>query len=591
MAHATARPFFDQARVREHTNFPIIDRLSVGERSIDGRNLRRRSARGPTRSIPRSRGIAIAFLSLGIVLTLLFISAQFILETRHANAQDYAVRIPIVIDGDAGFVPVNGVVSGTGSEADPYVISGWEVQLDSGSGITVSNTLSYFIISEVHVNGTSSASLPQYAVYLYNVSHGEVRNSLLNNTQYGVHVELSDNCSIHQNQIYSCNRKAVEMASCDHVNVVGNDVIAANGVMGTTVHDSVVSLNTFTRTEVAVSLADAANITIQQNRMYTTSYAVSVSGARDIVISGNNATDGFYGILLSECWNVNVTGNAVTRSSGSGMSTSGTATNITFIYNRIRNSMYSGYMVDGADGVTARENLFENNTVIFAYNGGGVTITSGTNMTFFHNDFVTNTYAQAQDLFGPENRWNMTYPTGGNYWSDYAGPDLLSGPLQNQPGSDGFGDVSYSIDSDSIDYYPLVALHYINNKPQAMFTVTPSSGIPDQVLELDGSSSSDPDSSTGDSVREWRWDFDGDGDFDTSWSSDGIAHHQYSHPGNYTAILEVRDSHGLASLYQVRITISQTAIPEFGAVLLPVAGLLAVVGSASASYKRRQGRT
>jgi len=54
------------------------------------------------------------------------------------------------------------------------------------------------------------------------------------------------------------------------------------------------------------------------------------------------------------------------------------------------------------------------------------------------------------------NTWDKGYPSGGNYWSDYNGTDLYSGPYQNVTGSDGIGDTPYVIDSSDIDHYPLM---------------------------------------------------------------------------------------------------------------------------------------
>jgi uncharacterized repeat protein (TIGR01451 family) len=72
----------------------------------------------------------------------------------------------------------------------------------------------------------------------------------------------------------------------------------------------------------------------------------------------------------------------------------------------------------------------------------------------YHNNIIDNTQ-QAYDGTSV-NLWNATYPTAGNYWSDYTGIDVMSGPLQDQPGSDGIGDTPYVIDVDSQDYYPLM---------------------------------------------------------------------------------------------------------------------------------------
>jgi hypothetical protein len=54
------------------------------------------------------------------------------------------------------------------------------------------------------------------------------------------------------------------------------------------------------------------------------------------------------------------------------------------------------------------------------------------------------------------NVWDDGYPPGGNYWSDYTGVDVKSGPNQDQPSSDGIGDTPYIIDEYNQDNYPLM---------------------------------------------------------------------------------------------------------------------------------------
>jgi nitrous oxidase accessory protein NosD len=63
------------------------------------------------------------------------------------------------------------------------------------------------------------------------------------------------------------------------------------------------------------------------------------------------------------------------------------------------------------------------------------------------------------------NTWDAGYPSGGNYWSDYTGLDLYSGPYQNLTGSDGIGDSVYRIDADNIDRYPLMQQYPIPEFP------------------------------------------------------------------------------------------------------------------------------
>jgi hypothetical protein len=81
-----------------------------------------------------------------------------------------------------------------------------------------------------------------------------------------------------------------------------------------------------------------------------------------------------------------------------------------------------------------------------------ITLSQSSNI-IFHNIFANNTQ-QAQVLNSPSNSWDNGHPSGGNYWSDYVGWDVFSGPYQNETGSDGIGDLPYVIDAENQDRYP-----------------------------------------------------------------------------------------------------------------------------------------
>ena len=79
--------------------------------------------------------------------------------------------------------------------------------------------------------------------------------------------------------------------------------------------------------------------------------------------------------------------------------------------------------------------------------------------TIAHNNFINNTeQVYVYNYSGEQlNMWDLGYPSGGNYWSDYNGTDLHWGSGQNETGSDGIGDVAYTIDANNTDRYPLMA--------------------------------------------------------------------------------------------------------------------------------------
>jgi parallel beta-helix repeat protein len=122
----------------------------------------------------------------------------------------------------------------------------------------------------------------------------------------------------------------------------------------------------------------------------------------------------------------------------------------TVIGNNVTNPLETGY----ARGIhlAGLSNILVGNTI--ANNAFGIwTSVSGNHI--YHNNFVNN--VNQVYLWGaPNNNWDDGYPSGGNYWSDYNGTDLYSGPYQNETGSDGIGDTPYVIDANNIDRYPLM---------------------------------------------------------------------------------------------------------------------------------------
>ena len=82
------------------------------------------------------------------------------------------------------------------------------------------------------------------------------------------------------------------------------------------------------------------------------------------------------------------------------------------------------------------------------------------NNSIYSNNFVHNSYQHGYFDRPDKNNWDNGYFAGGNYWSDYNGTDVYSGPDQNETGSDGLGDTPYRIDPGNQDNYPLMGMFY-----------------------------------------------------------------------------------------------------------------------------------
>jgi parallel beta-helix repeat protein len=154
--------------------------------------------------------------------------------------------------------------------------------------------------------------------------------------------------------------------------------------------------------------------------------------ASSSTIEGNNITKNSYaGILLDGSYDNNISANSLTNT---------IASNFGAI--SLRGSSYDNNIVN---------NNFANNTLY------GVYIEASYSNSIFHNNFFNNT---RQGFVTPDssgNLWDNGYPSGGNFWSDYKGIDVKSGPHQDQPGSDGMGDAPYTINANNKDLYPLMS--------------------------------------------------------------------------------------------------------------------------------------
>jgi hypothetical protein len=113
-----------------------------------------------------------------------------------------------------------------------------------------------------------------------------------------------------------------------------------------------------------------------------------------------------------------------------------------------------------------------------------------------------------------------------------------------------------------------------NTPPTASFVVDSYYGNITKVFVFDASTSTDAEDSL--AALYFRWDWNGDGVWDTDWSSDPIAHHQFASPGNYTVKLQVIDRGGLTGDAQANVEVTDIEIPEMPSVLLAVMSMLAV---------------
>lgn len=183
---------------------------------------------------------------------------------------------------------------------------------------------------------------------------------------------------------------------------------------------------TKTVSSIGIYLPGTSDVTIKDLNIEKFEFAILLDTySSDNEIAGNKVEDNEYGI---SCW-------AYSDSNS-------------IIGNNITANNLVGIWIVGSSNNTIAENIMSGN------NQYGISLESSSNNTICHNSFIDN--ANQIYIYDSTGTWDNGYSSGGNYWSDYSGNDVCSGPFQNETGSDRIGDTPYNCSESSQDRYPLM---------------------------------------------------------------------------------------------------------------------------------------
>ncbi len=339
------------------------------------------------------------------------------------------------------------------------------------------------------------------AVGLYYSDANTLANNTIADSGDGVYIWESANNILHNNTIRDSDANGVELAGATGTRIMEN-VISWNrraGVLGGFRTDgTVIANNTFASNLRGIWIGGDANEVVS-NTVETGQDGILVGGGSGNLVARNTASGNSGRGIEVDGGSLNtVAGNTATQNGGPGIQLYQTRSNVvlsnTVTFNRDgiflgsgtsdnlvrnntvadnlygitlylstrdtgeRNNVSHNSLAGVTVGMSSLATLTENRIARNAYDTGGnalygVYLDQSTGVLVHHNNIEGNT-RQAYDNTG--NRWDDGYPSGGNHWSDYAGLDNCSGPLQNVcPDPDGIGDTPYAFSS-AQDRYPLI---------------------------------------------------------------------------------------------------------------------------------------
>ncbi len=240
-----------------------------------------------------------------------------------------------------------------------------------------------------------------------NIVNTSIKNCMMTNFSYGVHLEDSHNNSLTNNTLYN-NTYGIYIYGNN--NTVTNNTAYNNTQYGIYLggYNNTVTNNTAYNNSEGINL-EYGNSTISNNTLYSNNYGIRISGGGTYnnIFDSNNIYNNKYGIDLSNSNNNNITNNTVYNSTSYGIHLS-IGNNNTLINNTvdgttnsfgiylesssnalvINNTVYnqfSGFVITGGN------NTVTNNT---AYNnsGYGISVSSGWYNTLTNNTVYNNSY-------------------------------------------------------------------------------------------------------------------------------------------------------------------------------------------------------
>ncbi|MBI5000380.1 MAG: right-handed parallel beta-helix repeat-containing protein [Euryarchaeota archaeon] len=362
---------------------------------------------------------AVVIVSLLAVLSTLAIGGQDAPDDVPASALpptvNYITHAPIRINSDAEFASMAASEgwNGSGAQGNPYIIENYDI---NGTGysycIYVGNTTVYYVIRNCNLHHANGIDVWPY---FYNsglmINNGtnaivEITNASYNNL-VGLYTSYSSNISFN-----NCSAWSNDYGICAELS---SDVTFTN--------------NTASSNYYGLLFSSSNRCTMTMN------YGSSNAGMVDS-----------YGICIFLGSNNTLIGNTADANLGNGI----------WIYSSSDNQIINDTISNNQGGIylfSSNRTVLVNNTV--STNNYGISVSVSNNNTIYHNNIINNTNQSFDDR--NDNWWNAPYPTCGNYWSNYTGIDVMSGPGQNISGADGIGDTPFIIDADSRDNYPLMA--------------------------------------------------------------------------------------------------------------------------------------
>ncbi|MEM3396177.1 MAG: NosD domain-containing protein [Thermoplasmata archaeon] len=272
----------------------------------------------------------------------------------------------IYINGNEGFSAINGVVGGSGTHTDPYIIEKWNINANgSNYCIWIENTNAYFVIRDCYLHGAAAGDNPYGSgIALINVTNGKIENNKLSGNSYGVYLFSSSNNTIICNDA-SGSLEGIYLCSSSN-NTIANNNVTSNyyGIYLVYSYNNNITYNDiFGNSWNGIGLQASTDNYIMNNRVfYNCWHGIYLDSTSDgNSITNNNVSGNENGIFFTSS-NNQIANNKVSNNFGAGIrSVCSTRNNIT--HNNVFDNWIGIYLDSSSDHIITN-NIMQNNSIM-----------------------------------------------------------------------------------------------------------------------------------------------------------------------------------------------------------------------------------
>jgi parallel beta-helix repeat protein len=249
----------------------------------------------------RKRPSRVFILAMVLVAVLIVGATAWLTVQVVSHPSKYAKHSPISIVTNWEFTHANGVVGGSGTASDPYIIADWDIDASSANGISIQDTDAHFTVRNCYVHDGSTSWL---GIYLVMCSNGTLSNNDCSNNLNGITLEgHSSNNMVVNNTCSSNSHDGIALGGSN--NVISGNNCSSNGYDGiylywsdnNTLSDNTCNSNSHDGMHLDIS---SNNNEISWNLVRSSAiYGLNISGANNriwdnIIIGNNGATDTYH---------------------------------------------------------------------------------------------------------------------------------------------------------------------------------------------------------------------------------------------------------------------------------------------------------